>query len=234
MIVMEKAKVVLNDIEVTRFDSYNEIVTEVFSTQKVFVAINPEKIVRPSEWLVELVNSNVGYVDGVGVLIGLWKKGVYQRRRLPGFKLWLEVIRTNAKAGYYLIGGTQDVLDRTITKLIKDFPGIDIKGSMNGYSYDNRMGELLRDLNSSKPRVIFVALGSPRQEQLMLNLSKVYSASYIGLGGSFDYFIGEVVRTPMWIQRIGFQWLHRAIMEPKRFKRQRVFFKYLYDLVIKY
>lgn len=231
---MEREKVVLNEIEVTRFDSYSEIVNEVFCTKKVFVAINPEKIVRPTEWMVELVNTNVGYVDGVGVLIGLWKKGVYQRRRLPGFKLWLEVIRFNKKAGYYLIGGTQDVLNRTVANLNEDFPGIEIKGSMDGYSYYERMDELLLALNSSKPRVVFVAMGSPRQEQVMRDLSKTYSASYIGLGGSYDYYVGQVVRTPEWIQRIGLQWLHRGIMEPKRFKRQRVFFKYIYDLLVKY
>lgn len=231
---MERKKVVLNEIEVTRFDSYSEIVEEVFSTKKVFVAINPEKIVMPTEWMVELINTNVGYVDGVGVLIGLWKKGVYQRRRLPGFKLWLEVIRSNVKAGYYFIGGTQDVLKKTLAKLSEDFPGIDIKGSMDGYTCDDRMEELLVALNSYKPRVVFVAMGSPRQEQVMRDLSKTYGASYIGLGGSYDYYVGQVVRTPEWIQRIGLQWLHRAIMEPKRFKRQRVFLKYIHDLLIKY
>jgi len=77
-------------------------------------------------------------------------------------------------------------------------------------------------------------MGSPRQEKIMSDLFKTYKASYIGLGGSFDYYIGKSHRTPEWIQRIGFQWLHRLIMEPKRFKRQLVLAKYLLNLVFKY
>ena len=227
-------KVSLNGVNVTRFDSYAEIVEQVLSVKKVFVAINPEKIVNPKSWITKLVNENVGYVDGVGVLMGLWKKGVYQKRRLPGFKLWLEVIKSKPEAGYYLIGGTQEVIELTISQLKIDFPNINIKGYSDGYSYFEIIEEIKSELHELAPRVVFVAMGSPRQEKIMENLFVSYKASYIGLGGSFDYYIGNVHRTPEWIQRIGFQWLHRAIMEPKRFKRQVVLVKYFLNLVFKY
>ena len=128
MINMEMKKVNLNGVNVTRFDSYAQIVQQVLSQKKVFVAINPEKIVNPRSWLTKLVNENVGYVDGVGVLMGLWKKGVYQKRRLPGFKLWLEIIKSNPELGYYLIGGTKEVIELTTSQLKIDFPNINIKG----------------------------------------------------------------------------------------------------------
>ena len=231
---MEMQKVNLNGVDVTRFDSYTEIVNQVFLQKKVFVAINPEKIVNPSDWLINLVNNNIGYVDGVGVLFGLWKKGVYQKRRLPGFKLWLEVIKSNQKAGYYFIGGSNEVIETTMTKLKIDFPSVDIKGHSNGYSYYERIEEIKTELIEKKPRVVFVAMGSPRQEKVMEELFGSFKASYIGLGGSYDYYIGKVHRTPQWIQSIGFQWLHRAFVEPKRFKRQKVFVKYIFNLFFKY
>ena len=234
MINMEVKKVDLNGVNITRFDSYSEIVQQVFSKKKLFIAINPEKIVNQRRWLTKLVNENVGYVDGVGVLWGLWKKRAYQKRRLPGFKLWLEIIKSNPEAGYFLIGGTHEVMELTISQLKIDFPNINIKGYSNGYSYYEIIEEIKNELHKLAPRVIFVAMGSPRQEKIMSDLFETYKASYIGLGGSFDYYIGNVHRTPEWMQRIGFQWLHRLIMEPKRFKRQVVLVKYLFNLVFKY
>jgi len=234
MIDMEMKKVSLNGVNVTRFDSFAEIVEQVLSVKKVFVAINPEKIVNPKGWITKLVNENVGYVDGVGVLMGLWKKGVYQKRRLPGFKLWLEVIKTKPEAGYYLIGGTQEVIELTISQLKIDFPNINIRGYSDGYSYYEIIEEIKSELHELAPRVVLVAMGSPRQEKIIAHLFETYKASYIGLGGSFDYYIGKVQRTPEWIQRIGFQWLHRLIMQPKRFKRQMVLVKYFLNLVFKY
>lgn len=231
---MQNRKVNLNGVDITRFDSYEEIVQKVFSEKKVFVAINPEKIVNPKIWLTKLINENIGYVDGVGVLFGLWKKGVFQKRRLPGFKLWLEVIKSDPEAGYYFIGGTKIVLDNTISQIKKDFPNIKIKGFIDGFSYFERVKETNIEINELKPRVIFIAMGSPKQEKIMKDLFASYKASYIGLGGSFDYYVREVHRTPEWIQRIGLQWLHRLIMQPKRFKRQIVLVKYLFNLVFKY
>ena len=234
MIDTQMTKVRLNGVQITRFDSYAEIVQKVFQFRKVFVAINPEKIVNPESWLVELIDKNIGYVDGVGVLLGLWKKGVFQKRRLPGFKLWLEVISSNPEAGYYLIGGTKEVINSTILNLKADYPTINILGFCDGFSYHDNIEKIKADIKNLAPRVIFVAMGSPRQEKIMASLFDSYPASYIGLGGSYDYYIGYVYRTPGWIQRIGFQWLHRLIMQPKRFKRQTVLFKYLFNLIFRY
>ena len=230
MIDMELRKVSLNGINVTRFDTYDEIIYQVFSVKKLFVAINPEKIVNPKSWLTKIINSNIGYVDGVGVLIGLWKKREYQKRRLPGFKLWLKVIQSKPEAGYFFIGGTNEVIHSTVSKLKTDFPKINIKGFSDGYSYFDAIDKIKHELKEGSPRVIFVAMGSPLQEKVMADLFDSYQASYIGLGGSYDYYIGKVHRTPEWIQRIGFQWLHRAIMEPKRIKRQIVLIKYFLKL----
>ena len=77
-------------------------------------------------------------------------------------------------------------------------------------------------------------MGSPKQERIMKFLFENYKASYIGLGGSFDYYIEKVKTTPEWIQKIGFQWSHRLIYEPKRFKRQKIFFSYMIKLIFKY
>ena len=181
--------------------------------------------------MTDLVKNNIGYVDGVGVLFGLWKKGVFQRRRLPGFKLWLKVIEKNSKAGYFLLGGTDDVINKTILKLEKEFSDINITGYQSGYFSDDEINQIITQIKKSKPRVIFVAMGSPKQERIMKILYEKYPASYIGLGGSFDYYIEKVKTTPEWIQKIGFQWLHRLIHEPKRFKRQKIFFSYMINLI---
>lgn len=226
-------KVNLSRVIVTLFDSYSEIISEVFINRKIFIALSLEKIVNRDECFINLVRQNVGYVDGVGVLLALWKKGVCHKRRLPGFILWQEIIKSNPEAGYYLIGGSKEVIEDVIVKLKSDFRDINIKGYTDGYSYYERVTEVKMELLESKPRVVFVAMGSPRQERVMMDLFKSYNASYLGLGGSYDYYIGKVRPTPLWIQRIGLQWLHRAILEPKRFGRLMKILKSLFKRFLK-
>ena len=78
----------------------------------------------------------------------------------------------------------------------------------------------LEDIKKLKPDVVFIAMGSPRQELLMEKLHKSHKATYQGLGGSFDVYTGNVHRAPQKLIYYNLEWIFRLIKQPSRIKRQ--------------
>ena len=78
----------------------------------------------------------------------------------------------------------------------------------------------IKDVAEMKPNVVFVAMGAPKQELLMEEMSAVHSAIYQGLGGSFDVYTGNVKRAPKWWVEHNLEFAYRLIKQPSRIKRQ--------------
>ena len=113
------------------------------------------------------------------------------------------------------------MIKTTIEKLNNDFPGIHIAGYRDGYinSLDEKES-LLLDIANKKPDVVFVAMGSPKQELLMEEMLEHHRAVYQGLGGSFDVYTGTVQRAPQWWIAHNLEWAYRLIKQPSRIVRQ--------------
>ena len=79
---------------------------------------------------------------------------------------------------------------------------------------------MITDIKLKKPDIVFVAMGSPKQELLMEEMQEVHPAIYQGLGGSFDVYTGNVKRAPSWWVDHNLEWAYRLIKEPARIKRQ--------------
>ena len=79
----------------------------------------------------------------------------------------------------------------------------------------------MRRINDSGAALLFVAYGAPKQDEWIArnrtNLPAVRVA--VGVGGSLDFVTGRSVRAPVWMQRLGLEWLHRLIKEPWRWRR---------------
>lgn len=222
----------INGLDLTGWNSYDEIVNYALAKSCILVAINSEKIFHANEETREIINANVSYPDGIGAVYALRKKGVDQRFRIPGCDLWLEIIKRNYRSkSFYFIGGTTEVINKTVQKLRTDFVSINIVGYHNGYLNQQNKDDLVADVVLKKPDIVFVAQGSPRQELFMMELSLKHKALYQGLGGSFDLYVGKVSPTPLWIQNIGFHWLYRAIQEPKRIRRHGALLMFLLNLI---
>jgi UDP-N-acetyl-D-mannosaminouronate:lipid I N-acetyl-D-mannosaminouronosyltransferase len=204
--------------------------------KSILIAINAEKILKSNNQFKEIINDNVGYPDGVGTVWALKKKKL-DTIKIPGCELWLEIIKLKEKdKKFYLIGGKQEVIENTVNMLKLDFPFIDIVNYRNGYIHsEEEIITLEKDILSKKPDVIFVAMGSPKQELLMQRLKNVYPAVYQGLGGSFDVYTGSVKRAPEWWVNNNLEWAYRLIKQPSRIKRQLPLFKFIfYTLFNKY
>ena len=91
-----------------------------------------------------------------------------------------------------------------------------------GFEHDPAwMRRIREDIVSSQPDVVFVALGSPKQEYLIQLLrTELPKAWWVGVGISFSFVCGDVKRSPMWMRRLGLEWLHRLAQEPRRLMRR--------------
>jgi len=221
--MISENRVEVNGVKIYPFSSFDQLLGHVDEHKGILVAINAEKIMHATEQTRAIINRNIGYCDGAGAIIALRKKGCYNVAKIPGCELWFHIVKAMVPQGrtFYLVGGKQEVIDATVEKLRKDYKDINIVGFRNGYiKTDNEKQNLLTDIKQKKPDVVFVAMGSPKQELLMEEMCKLHPAIYQGLGGSFDVYTGRVKRAPSWWVNHNVEWLYRLINEPSRIKRQ--------------
>lgn len=219
---MQDTRVDLNGVKVYPFESFDNLLGFVNGRKGILVAINAEKILHATDQTRDIINRNIGYCDGYGAVMALKKHG-YDAVKIPGCELWLKIVDALYAEGksFYLVGGKQEVIDSTVAKLRQEYPGIVISNYRNGYlQTEEEKQALLEDIASKKPDVVFVAMGSPKQELLMEEMSRLHPAIYQGLGGSFDVYIGKVERAPKWWVNHNLEWAYRLIMQPSRIKRQ--------------
>lgn len=198
--------------------SREELMDYVFEHKTILVAVNAEKIEHATELSKSIINRNVGYPDGVGAVWALKRKGHQNAQKIPGCELWLNIVERYAQTkSFYLVGGEEAVITKTIEKLQSSFPGIRIVGYRNGFlKTEADKQDLIADIALKRPNVVFVAMGSPRQELLMEEMSQQHQAVYQGLGGSFDVYAGKVKRAPNWWVNNGLEGVYRTMMEPKK------------------
>ncbi|MDD4244380.1 MAG: WecB/TagA/CpsF family glycosyltransferase [Bacilli bacterium] len=211
----------INGIRVFSFSTRDELIDYVEKEKKSLIAINADKILHATEQTRNLINKNIGYPDGIGAVKALKKKGLKNAVKIPGVELWHEIVkRFYQSKTFYLIGGTEDVIDKTTEKLKNEFPGINIIGYRNGYLNNDqeRLG-LINAIAKQKPDIIFVAMGSPKQELLMQEMQQHHPAIYQGLGGSFDVYVGNVKRAPAWWIKNNLEGAYRLLMQPYKIKR---------------
>jgi UDP-N-acetyl-D-mannosaminouronate:lipid I N-acetyl-D-mannosaminouronosyltransferase len=121
----------------------------------------------------------------------------------------------------YIVGAEESVLRAALEKLTSEF-GPKIVGARNGFYDDEGFARLKQDLRDKQPQIVFVALGSPRQEFVMEQLFNVHPALYMGIGGSLDLYVGKVPPVPQWWIRL-FKWegLYRQVYDLRNMKRWR-------------
>lgn len=228
-------KVSLNGVEIFPFESEQQLLSYVDEHKGILVAINAEKILHATDQTRAIINRNIGYCDGAGAQMALKHKGFKDACKIPGCELWLKIIsRFYKEKSFYLVGGKQQVIEETVDKLKSEFEGIKIAGFRNGYiKTDEERQALIDDIAAKKTDVVFVAMGSPKQELLMEEIQKRHNAIFQGLGGSFDVYTGHVRRAPEWWVRHNLEFAYRLIREPKRIKRQIHLVKYAWWLVNK-
>ena len=167
-----------------------------------------------------LKEADLAIPDGVSIKIASKRAGTPIKERIPGVDLAQELIKKlNEKAGsLYLFGGAEGVAEEAAENILKENPNVKIVGMRSGYFSDDT--DIIADITDASPDVLFVCLGSPKQETWMLqNRQKLSCGVMLGLGGTLDVLAGRVKRAPLFWRKIGCEWLYRTIKQPSRIKR---------------
>jgi len=141
---------------------------------------------------------------------------------IPGIKLMYELCKISEKEGYriYLLGGKKEVVEGMVGELKKLFPRIKLVGWYNGYFSLVEEKEIIQEIKNVSPDMIFLALGSPKQEKWAnAHLKELNVRLVTGVGGSFDIISGKLRRAPKLFRKLGLEWLYRLYQEPWRIKR---------------
>ena len=231
---MEKEQILGVNVLVTNYNELKQnVIKNIKNSKKTFiVAINPEKILkaRKDKKLKDLLNrANYPIADGIGVVLASKIRRGKIRKRITGIDSMDMICQTANEKGYkvFLYGAKQDVVNSAKDKLLDKYPKMNIVGTINGYEKDNK--KIINLINRSKADILFVALGSPQQEEwINANMDKVCTKIFQGVGGAFDVISGKTKRAPKWVQKIGFEWFYRLIKEPKRIFRQIKLLKFLF------
>jgi N-acetylglucosaminyldiphosphoundecaprenol N-acetyl-beta-D-mannosaminyltransferase len=164
--------------------------------------------------------------DGIGMVMAARLLYGIQLERVPGSEFIFdicEIARTKG-CGVYFYGAKEWVSQSACRKLEACYPGLKIVGRSNGYVPSEEMPQLIDAINASGAQVLFVALGSPRQEQWMAAHGDQLTSVKIcqGIGGTLDTIVGNVKRAPQLWCRWHLEWFYRLLKEPKRIRRQKV------------
>jgi UDP-N-acetyl-D-mannosaminouronate:lipid I N-acetyl-D-mannosaminouronosyltransferase len=212
------------------FPSADALISAVDGRSGLLVALNAEKLANGNPDIREIVNRSIGYADGYGAVLAMRRRGA-RTARIAGADLWLHLIRRVAGIRrVYLVGSTDEVMAATVRRLRTEFPNLDIAGSRNGFLSEDDRSQLAADLRATKADIVLVAMGSPRQELVMDELQRSWPALYIGLGGSLDVYVGVRRRAPRWAQRLGLEWIHRFVVDPKRLTRLPAYVRFAWLL----
>lgn len=187
------------------------------------IAINAEKLLRCvplTSPIAELQEHSLFYPDGAPVARLLRKQGI-QTVRIAGTDLWLELMKRAADRNLtvFLVGATESVNARTAALLSQRYRLKSIVRQNGFFSDEETVFATLRDV---KPDIVTVGLGSPRQEYLIRKMIDIHpSALYMGVGGTYDVFCGDLKRAPRWMRRMGLEWAFRVFRQPSRIPRYK-------------
>ncbi|MBM7571366.1 WecB/TagA/CpsF family glycosyltransferase [Aquibacillus albus] len=223
-------------------ETYDSITKQLFynieeKKQSFIVAVNPEKIMKASKdpQLRELINSaDYQIPDGVGVLIASKLQGGSISNRITGIDLMNALIEEAEKQGkrVFLYGGKPGVAEVAAKRLKETYPNLCLAGILDGYQKDN--DKIIDTINDANADLLFVAMGSPRQEEwIRANREQLNVSVFQGVGGSFDVLAGNIKRAPGIFRKFGLEWLYRLIVEPWRWKRQLALPRFLVQVITK-
>lgn len=158
---------------------------------------------------------NLVHPDGIGVFLAskfLYGKNGFSKR-ITGSDFYIELIKESLKNNwsFFFFGDT----DETLSKISKANPDLYVKGFCNGFNFNN--DKLIKDINTAKPDILIVGLGSPKQEDwIVTNRDNVNAKVIVAVGDGIKVFAGTKKRGTKLVRILGLEWFVRLINEPKR------------------
>ena len=194
--------------------------------KKAYVCVVPVSTVVECQENPEYLNivnlADMATPDGMPLVWLGRLKGNKVIQRTYGPDLMLKLCETGQKQGlkHYFYGGTTAVLEQLEARLKKRIPQLNIVGKFSPpftHKIEPLDPKFKDDINRSKPDILWVALGSPKQDFWMhRHRDKLEVPVMIGVGAAFDFLAGTKKQAPVWMRRGGLEWFFRLCCEPKR------------------
>ena len=179
---------------------------------------------RDRRFMESLQEADLLVADGAGVLLASLILGGRIRERSTGPDLFIALSeRLDAAGGksVFYLGGNADTLEKIAAKHREAFPRLAIAGMhappfRASFSSDD-LDAIVASVSRAAPDVLWIGLGAPKQEKLILDLRERVAVPLCGpIGAMFDYFAGNVAMPPKWVERMGLHWLYRLMKNPRR------------------
>jgi exopolysaccharide biosynthesis WecB/TagA/CpsF family protein len=187
--------------------------------------INPEFMMiaqRDVNFFNILSRADLCVPDGVGLLWAAKYLGHPLPERVTGSDGVPKIAARAAEKGWrlFFLGAAPGVAEKGAEILRARHPGLQIVGAFSGSPAPNEEDEIVARVNQAQADILFVAYGAPEQDKwIARNLPRLRVKMAMGVGGAFDFIAGVVPRAPLWMQRMGLEWLFRLYLQPWRFRR---------------
>lgn len=166
--------------------------------------------------------------DGVGIIWAAWILGYQHHGRVTGPDLMLYLCDKGREHGWrhFFYGGDEGVAAELAERLAKRFPGLAVAGTYCppfGVVSPDEDSAILDRINATRPDIVWVGLGTPKQEKWMaVHVGLVAAVAMIGVGAAFDFHSGKKPWAPGWVRKSGFEWAYRLALEPRRLWRRNM------------
>ena len=184
-------------------------------------ATGMEETLKDREFYDAVKNSAMVLADGSGLCLGMKIMGTPVQERVAGIDFAEQLCRVASAEGWSVyFCGAAGTTSRECAEILKEkFPGLVVAGTRDGY-FDINDTKIPSEIAESGAKILLAAMGQPRQEKWIYMHRKILGSMLcVGVGGAFDVWSGKLNRAPLWVQKIGFEWLYRMIQEPERWRK---------------
>lgn len=193
-----------------------------------FSNVHTSVMARESKDYAAVLNGSAfTFPDGNPIAVLQRKQGIFGAERVAGPDFMEHMFRDTADGSitHFFYGSKQETLDALKTNLEKKYPGIRIKGLYSPPFRELTSEEDQADvdmINNSGADIVWIGLGAPKQEKWMQAHRGRIRGVMMGVGAGFDFHAGTIKRAPVWIQKVGLEWLYRLFQDPARLIRRYV------------
>lgn len=211
----------LNIANVTTIDAVTWITNHHQFSPKVGFYINVQSInlgMKSRKFLKQLQQADALFSDGSGMRLATKKAGYQPTDNNNGTDMLPHLCNSciNENKSLFLLGAKPGVALQTSKNLTEKYPDLIIAGVEHGYTPTSENHHLITQINDSDCDILLVALGSPIQESWILkHKTQLKCQTILAVGGLFDFYSGEISRSPLWLRELGLEWVWRLIQEPK-------------------
>jgi N-acetylglucosaminyldiphosphoundecaprenol N-acetyl-beta-D-mannosaminyltransferase len=205
---------------------YEAIVTWRENQDRQFVTLTPPHTVLMCQQDVALreatKHAGLTLPDGIGIVLAARLLRYPDSGRVSGPTLMLRLCDWGRAEGlrHFFYGGAPGVCGGMAMNLMREYPGLSVAGAHCPPFREPTLAEdkeIVELINRAKPDIVWVGLGSPKQEKWMAeHVGRIEAAALIGVGAAFDFHSGRVRWAPGWMRRAGLEWVYRLAQEPRR------------------